>query len=53
MIPLAFDLAAEGRLVCLHGPLKGDLKVGFEQHQVKRLPSSCREELFGVVLGWM
>lgn len=53
LIPPLFDLSAEGRLVCLEIPLKGNLKVGFEQHQVKCLPISCREELFGVVHGWL
>lgn len=53
MIALLFDLPVEGRLVCLEIPLKGSLKVGFEQHQVKCLPISCREGLFGVAHGWM
>ena len=51
VIPLVFDVSAEGRPVRSETPLKGHLKVGFEQHQVNRLPTSCREELFGAVHG--
>lgn len=51
MTPFLFDLPAEGQHICLEIPLKSNLKVAFEQHQVKCLHISCSEELFGVLPG--